>query len=119
MFELAYEPFDVNGTKVAEVRSITLDAGQNLDHYQVRYQPEHSTALTVGIGIKKKDVTQTDAKISRCSLTTWEQLRDDKLGGSHLGGTSPIQPCELTTAAGYCPQTHWMAERPPRRGLAQ
>src|SRR5689334_17829639 len=45
MFELTYEPFDVNGTKVAEVRRIALDAGQNLDHYQVHYKPEAPTAL--------------------------------------------------------------------------
>ncbi|HXI84594.1 MAG TPA: DUF4861 family protein [Verrucomicrobiae bacterium] len=99
MFELTYEPFDVNGTKVSEVRRISLDAGQNLDHYQVTYKPERSTALTVGIGVKKKDVTQTDAKISRCSLTTWEQLRDDKLGGSHLGQAIVLDPKLLVKTA--------------------
>ncbi len=99
LFELTYEPFDVNGAKVSEVRRISLDAGQNLDHYQVTYKPERSTALTVGIGIKKKDVTQTDAKISRCSLTTWEQLRDDKLGGSHLGQVIVLDPKLLVKTA--------------------
>lgn len=99
MFELTYEPFDVNGTKVSEVRRISLDAGQNLDHYQVNYKPERSTALTVGIGIKKKDVTQTDAKISRCSFTTWEQLRDDKLGQSHLGQVIVLDPKLLVKTA--------------------
>ena len=99
MFELTYEPFDVNGTKVSEVRRIALDAGQNLDHYQVTYKPERPTALTVGIGIKKKDVTQTDAKISRCSFTTWEQLRDDKLGGSHLGQVIVLDPKLLVKTA--------------------
>jgi len=92
MFELTYEPFDVNGTKVSEVRRISLDAGQNLDHYQVTYKTERPSVLTVGIGIKKKDVTQTDAKVSRCSFTTWEQLRDDKLGESHLGQVIALDP---------------------------
>jgi hypothetical protein len=92
LFELTYDPFDVNGTKVSEVRRISLDAGQNLDHYLVTYKPERATALIVGIGIKKKDVTQTDAKVSRCSLTTWEQLRDDKLGQSHLGQAIVLDP---------------------------
>jgi len=99
LFELTYEPFDVNGTKVSEVRRISLDAGENLDHYQVVYKPERSTALTVGIGIKKKDVTQTDAKISRCSLTTWEQLRDDKLEESHLGQVIVLDPKLLVKTA--------------------
>jgi hypothetical protein len=53
----------------------------------------------VGIGIKKKDVTQTDAKISRCSLTTWEQLRDDKLGQSHLGQVIVLDPKLLVKTA--------------------
>jgi len=92
MFELTYAPFDVNGTKVAEVRRITLDAGQNLDHYQVTYKPEQPIALTVGIGIKKKDVTQTEAKTDRGTLTTWEQLRDDKVEQSHLGQVIVLDP---------------------------
>jgi len=99
LFELTYEPFDVNGTEVSEVRRIALDAGQNLDHYQVTYKTEQSTALAVGIGIKKKDVTQTDAKISRCSFTTWEQMRDDKLGGSHLGQVIVLDPKLLVKTA--------------------
>jgi hypothetical protein len=99
MFELTYEPFDVNGTKVSEVRRISLDAGQNLDHYQVAYKPERSTALTVGIGIKKKDVTQTVAKVSRCSFTTWEQLREDKLEESHLGQVIVLDPKLLVKTA--------------------
>ena len=99
LFELTYEPFEANGTKVSEVRRIALDAGQNLDHYLVAYKPERSTALTVGLGIKKKDVTQTDAKISRCSFTTWEQLRDDKLGESHLGQVIVLDPKLLVKTA--------------------
>src|ERR1019366_8306128 len=99
LFELTYDPFDVNGTKVSEVRRISLDAGQNLDHYQVTYRPERSTALIVGIGIKKKDVTQTDTKISRCSFTTWEQLREDKLEESHLGQVIVLDPKLLVKTA--------------------
>jgi Domain of unknown function (DUF4861) len=39
LFELDYEAFDVNGMPVAETRRISLDAGQNLDHYQIFYKP--------------------------------------------------------------------------------
>lgn len=99
LFELTYEPFDVNGTKVSEVRRISLDPGQNLDRYQVRYKPEQPVELTVGIGIKKKDVTQTDANTNRCSFTTWEQLRDDKLGQSHLGQAIVLDPKLLVKTA--------------------
>ena len=92
MFELTYEPFDVNGTKVSEVRRISLDAGQNLDHYQVFYKPEESTALTVGIGIKKKDVTETDARTDRSSLTTWEELQENKKVQGYLGQAIVLDP---------------------------
>ncbi len=37
MFELVYEPFDVNGTKVSEVLRVSLDAGSQLNHFQVTY----------------------------------------------------------------------------------
>jgi hypothetical protein len=53
-FELVYEPFDVNGRKVSEVKRITLDAGSNLDHYQSFYKPEGGgDPLICGIGLKK------------------------------------------------------------------
>ena len=35
VFELTDEPFDVNGISVTETKRITLDAGQNLDHFQL------------------------------------------------------------------------------------
>src|SRR6266481_3059515 len=34
MFELVYEPFDVNGTKVSEVLRGSSDSGSQLDHFQ-------------------------------------------------------------------------------------
>jgi hypothetical protein len=54
LFELDYEAFDVNGKKVSEVRRVSLDAGANLDHYQITYKAEDATAALVsGIGLKK------------------------------------------------------------------
>ena len=38
MFELTYEPFDVNGISVGEVKRITLDAGSQLDRFQSSYR---------------------------------------------------------------------------------
>ncbi len=34
IFELTYDPIDVNGVGVRETKRVTLDAGQNLNHYQ-------------------------------------------------------------------------------------
>lgn len=91
MFELVYEPFEVNGTTVAEVKRISLDAGQNLDHYRSFYKPASPVSLTNGIGIKKIDVVQQEADASRGTLTTWEPLKQDKKG-SFLGSAIIVDP---------------------------
>ena len=81
MFELTYEPFDVNGVSVAEVKRITLDAGQNLDHFQSCYQPftrpEKPVTLTTAIGLKKVSGERTDLNAQRGWLVTWEKMEKD------------------------------------------
>jgi len=37
VFELTYDPIDVNGIGVRETKRVTLDAGQNLSHYQCTF----------------------------------------------------------------------------------
>src|SRR6266436_554151 len=54
MFELVYEPFDVNGAKVSEVLPISLDAGSQLDHFQSSYKSQSGNQpLAVAVGLKK------------------------------------------------------------------
>lgn len=74
MFELVYDAFDVNGTKVSEVKRITLDAGSQFDHFQSAYQPQSNAALTTAIGLKKVpgELTQLDA--AQGWLATWEPV---------------------------------------------
>jgi hypothetical protein len=97
-FELTYEAFDVNGTTVAEVKRVTLDAGQNLDHYQSCYKPQPSGELTTGIGIKKSDLVQKDVSPERGTLTTWEPLKQDKKG-SNLGSAIIVEPKQFVKSA--------------------
>ena len=80
MFELVYEPFDVAGKKVSEVRRIALDAGQNLDHFQCMYQPQGSEEkLTAAIGIRKMPGDKLDFNSEHGWLTKWEKM--EKNGG--------------------------------------
>jgi Domain of unknown function (DUF4861) len=74
MFELVYDAFDVNGTKVSEVKRITLDAGSQFDHFQSFYKSQPDTALTTGIGLKKVvgEITQFNA--AHGWLATWEPV---------------------------------------------
>ena len=78
MFELTYEPFDVNGISVAETKRITLDAGQNLDHFQSFYQPftrpEKPVKLVTAIGLKKVAGEQKDFSAEHGWLVSWEDM---------------------------------------------
>jgi hypothetical protein len=78
MFELDYEPFDVNGISVAETKRISLDAGQNLDHFQSTFtpytRPGHPATLTVAIGLKKVSGEQKEFNADRGWLVSWEKM---------------------------------------------
>jgi len=80
MFELVYDAFDVNGIKVSEVKRITLDAGQNLDHFQSFYTPQKGGGpLISAIGLKKVSGEQKELNAGRGWLAKWEQM--EKNGG--------------------------------------
>jgi hypothetical protein len=52
VFELTYDPIDVNGIQVSEVKRVTLDAGQNLNHYQSTFTTDKPDPdLTIALGI--------------------------------------------------------------------
>jgi len=52
VFELTYDPIDVNGIQVSETKRVTLDAGQNLNHYQCTFTTDKPDPdLTVCPGI--------------------------------------------------------------------
>jgi hypothetical protein len=75
MFELVYEPFDVNGTKVSEVLRISLDAGSQLDHFQSSYKSQGGNQpLTVAVGLKKVKDEQKDFNAEHGWLAIWEPM---------------------------------------------
>jgi len=78
VFELVYEPFDVNGISVAEVKRVTLDAGSQLDHYQSTYKqytrPGQARKLTAGIGVKKASGEKLEASQDAGWLLKWEPV---------------------------------------------
>ncbi len=75
MFELFYEPFDVNGKKVSEVKRITLDAGNNLDRFQSFYKSDgDSASLTNAIGLKKVAGEEKHFDQSNGYLASWEKV---------------------------------------------
>src|SRR5690348_3975442 len=75
MFELVYEPFDVNGVKVSQVLRISLDAGSQLDRFRVSSQASTgSDPLALAIGLKKVKDAQKEFNQARGWLTIWEPV---------------------------------------------
>jgi len=78
VFELVYAPFDVNGISVSEVKRITLDAGQQLNHFESRYQPYvrpgRETKLISGAGLKKVNGEQVTLNSEQGWLAKWEKV---------------------------------------------
>jgi hypothetical protein len=84
MFELLYEPFDVNGVKVSQVMRVSLDAGSQLNHFQTTYRADNNALLAVAIGLKKvKDERRMDN--AERGWFTWWQPMEKNLGMQGLG----------------------------------
>jgi pectinesterase len=79
MFELDYDAFDVNGKQVAETMRISLDAGSQMDHYQVTFKPVSAgEPLTAAVGLKKVRGDQADFNAARGALAIWEPMEKNQ-----------------------------------------
>lgn len=76
MFELVYEPFDVNGVKVSQVLRVSLDAGSQLNHFRASYQAPAggSDSLALAVGLKKVKDEQKQFNAERGWLAIWEPM---------------------------------------------
>jgi uncharacterized protein DUF4861 len=78
MFELVYEPFNVNGVSVSEVKRVTLDAGSQFDRYQSTYKPfirpGQTMPFTAAAGLKKVNGEQVDVNAAHGWLAKWEKM---------------------------------------------
>ena len=75
LFELVYEPFDVNGVRVSQVLRVSLDAGSQLNHFQAFYRRETGDEpLTMAVGLKKVKDEEKALNAERGRLTTWEPV---------------------------------------------
>lgn len=79
LFELDYDAFDVNGANVSETVRIALDAGSQLDHYQVYYKSDNSSPLAPAVGLKKVNSEEKEYAAENGSLTIWEPM-DKNMG---------------------------------------
>jgi hypothetical protein len=101
LFELDYEPFEVNGISVSEVKRVSLDAGQNLDHYQSFYtpftRPEKPVTLIAAMGLKKVAGEQLELNATNGWLVNWQKM--EKQPGSE-GVAIVFDPKQFIQPAG-------------------
>ncbi|MEO8613503.1 MAG: DUF4861 family protein, partial [Luteolibacter sp.] len=85
LFELDYDAFDVNGISVSETKRISLDGGQNFDHFESIYRvsSDKSPPLEPAIGLKKTGGEQLEVNESKGWLAKWE-LMEKKAGNQGL-----------------------------------
>jgi len=102
MFELSYEPWDAAGVKVSEVKRITLDAGQNLDHFESIYRVEGGgTIATHAAGIKKQPGSVVTTSKDTGVMRVWEPVQVKGNGNEGLAViVDPAQVVEFTEADG-------------------
>lgn len=78
VFELVYEPFEMNGISVGEVKRVTLDAGHQLNHFESHYKqysrPGREVELTSGAGLKKVGGEVLDLNTEQGWLAKWEKV---------------------------------------------
>jgi Domain of unknown function (DUF4861) len=113
MFELTYLSWDAGATKVAEMKRITLDAGQNIDRFESHYKVEGARPLMHAVGIKKAAGSTVVSSREKGWLRTWETLK----GNGQLGCAIIMDPAviaEITEADG----NYLVAARVPREGPA-
>jgi unsaturated rhamnogalacturonyl hydrolase len=98
VFELDYEPWDIGGgTKVAETKRVTLDAGSNFDRYESFFKLEGKTdgksqPLAIGIGIAKHEGGVARFEKKGGWLRSWEPLKSKAGPGGNFGCGIVVAP---------------------------
>ncbi len=92
LFELTYLPWDANGAKVAEVKRVTLDAGQNMDRFESVYKVEGARPLAHAAGIKKAAGSTMVSDREHGWLRTWESMKN----AGQLGCAIVMDPALIT-----------------------
>ncbi len=101
VFELTYAPWNAGGRTVAEVKRVTLDAGQNFDRFESFYKTNAAGQLTFAAGIKNNPGSTVLSERGDGWLRTWEPLQKGTQG--NLGCAIIMDPAmivDITQADG-------------------
>jgi hypothetical protein len=96
-FDLVYLPWDAAGTKVSEIKRVTLDAGWNLNRFESRFTVAAGGAslATHAIGIKENAGSTSVFTRERGTLRTWEAFKGDD---GQLGCGVIVEPAQVVEA---------------------
>jgi len=77
-FELKYNPWNIDGKSISEVKNISLDKGSNLSKYEVNFS-EDATDFVVGLPIQNENAQITFNKALGW-FSVWSPHADSELG---------------------------------------
>jgi len=93
VFELMYPAWDAAGVRISEVKRVSLDAGQNFNHFESHYRVENGAReLADAIGIRKGLNPSSSTSREQASLRAWERLPGDT---GQLGQAVILDPANL------------------------
>jgi hypothetical protein len=93
LFDLVYQAWDASGTKVSEVKRVTLDAGQNFSRFESRYTFDGGPReYTYAAGIKNNAGSTTASSKERGTLRAWEPI---KAAPGNLGCGVIVDPAQV------------------------
>jgi Domain of unknown function (DUF4861) len=129
LFELVYEPFDVNGVQMSQVLRVSLDAGSQLNHFESFYRRENggNEPFAVALGLKKVKDEQKEFRGERGWLTIWEPM-EKNLGMQGLAivvdpsaidklGEDKLNNLLLLKSSNASPVSYWAGFAWDRAGL--
>ena len=95
MFELTYDAWDVNGRNVSERKTITLDAGQQLNRFESTYTAAGAVPARHGVGIKKAAGALAVTSQADGVMRTWEAVK----GNGNWGCGVVMAPASVAEVA--------------------
>jgi hypothetical protein len=92
VFELVYEPWEVAGKRVAEVKRVTLDAGQHFNRFESNYLLMGAQEIVSAAGLRRIASSAMVAKKEAGWIRTWETVEG---GNGGLGLALVFDPATV------------------------
>lgn len=92
VFELTYEAWDAGGSKVSEVKRVTLDAGSRFNRFESFYSVEGGAPVAHAAGLKKAAGAALRVEKAAGTVRSWEPVKN---GNGNLGLALVVDPSSL------------------------